>query len=369
MTCAELFTHIESWAPKEIAWQKDNVGLQVGSSKSKINNILLSLDLTEEVIKEALTQKCNLIITHHPLLFHPLKKIAIDNDSTSQLVQQLLANKITLYSAHTNLDFTKDGVNFQLANQLDLKDIKFLEPFNSNQIKVVVFIPANFVEKVSAEIFSTGAGTIGEYNNCSFRVIGEGTFLGSGKSSPAVGLKGKLERVEEVRIEIISDKWNLENIIEAIKKNHPYEEPAFDIYPIENENKKYGAGSIGILDTPMNEKDFLKYVSKRLRIKNFRFTTGNKKTITSVAVCGGSGSDLIKPALKLGADAFITADVHYHTFHEANKKILLIDAGHYETEIFVLGELQKKISQKLLDERIKIFKIKRTTNPIEFYNN
>ncbi|MBK7379745.1 MAG: Nif3-like dinuclear metal center hexameric protein [Ignavibacteriales bacterium] len=369
MTCAELFKHIESWAPKEIAWQNDNVGLQVGSSKSKIKNILLSLDLIEDVIKEALAQKCNLIITHHPLLFHPLKKIAIDNDSTSQLVQQLLTHKITLYSAHTNLDYTKDGVSFQLAKQLELKNIKFLEPFNADQIKVVIFIPPNFVEKVSAEIFKTGAGTIGEYNNCSFRLNGEGTFIGSNKSSPVVGLKGKLERVEEVRIEIISDKWNLKNIIEAIKKNHPYEEPAFDIYPIENENKKYGAGSIGFLEKPMSEKDFLKYVSKKLSVKDFRFTAGNKKAINRVAVCGGSGSDLIKSAMKLGADAFITADVRYHTFHEANKKMLLIDAGHYETEIFVLHELQKRITQNIFDKGIKIFQNKRTTNPIEFYNN
>lgn len=369
MTCAELFTHIESWTPKEIAWQNDNVGLQVGSSKSKIKNILLSLDLTKDVIRQALRQKCNLIITHHPLLFHPLKKIAIDYDSTSQLVQQLLAHKITLYSAHTNLDFTKDGVSYQLANQLKLRDINFLETFNSDQIKIVVFTPAKFVEKISAEIFKTGAGTIGEYNNCSFRLNGEGTFLGSSKSSPVVGLKGKLERVEEVRIEIISDKWNLKNIIEAIKKTHPYEEPAFDVYPIKNENKKYGAGSIGFLDKPMNQKDFLKYISNRLNIKNFRYTIGKQKLISKVAVCGGSGSDLIKSAMKLGADAFITADIRYHSFHESNKKLLLIDAGHYETEIFVLRELQKRISQNLFDKKIKIFNNKRTTNPIEFYNN
>lgn len=369
MTCTELFTHIEAWAPKEIAWQNDNVGLQVGSSNSKIDNVLVSLDLTEEVIDEAVSKNCNLIITHHPLLFHPLKKLELDSDTTARLVQQLLLNKITLYSAHTNLDFTKDGVSFQLASQLGLRDVEFLESFNSNQIKLVVFVPERFAENVSEALFNAGGGIIGEYINCSFRLKGEGTFQGSAKSNPVLGRKEKFEKVEELRIEIIADKWNLGNLLEAIKKTHPYEEPAFDIYPVQNESKKFGAGAVGFLNQPMKGKDFLNLVSNKLKINNFRFVVGTAKRIHKVAVCGGSGSNLLKYARQNKADAFITADIKYHTFHDAHKKILLIDAGHYETEIFVLNELQKRILKNLSDKKIKVFKCKRTTNPIEFYNN
>lgn len=369
MTCAELFSHIEAWAPKEIAWQNDNVGLQVGTAKSKIKNILISLDLTEEVINEAVIKNCNLIITHHPLLFHPLKKIELDYDSTSKLIQRLIINKITAYSAHTNLDFAKDGVSFQLALQLELKNVEFLEPFNSNQIKLVVYIPERFITKISAAIFDAGGGIIGDYTNCSFRLKGEGTFRGSAKANPVIGRKEKFETVEEVRLEIIADKWNLKNLLEVIKKTHPYEEPAFDIYPVQNESKKYGAGVVGFLNQPMRETDFLNFVSKKLKVNNFRFVTGGKKNIHKVAACGGSGSDLLKFAYQNKADAFITADIRYHTFHDAFKKLLLIDAGHYETEIFVLIELQKRIIKILSDKGIKIFKYKHATNPIEFYNN
>ncbi len=369
MTCKEIIKYFEEWAPKEIAWQKDNVGLQVGSLNNKLNNILLCLELHDQVIDDAIKKNCNLIISHHPLLFQPLKKIDLQNDKNSKLIEKLIKNNITLYSAHTNLDFTKEGVSFELAKKLKLNNIDFLVHQNSNQYKLSVFVPVDFVDKVANAIFENGGGRIGEYTNCSFRTKGNGTFKGSGNSNPYLGEKNKIELVEEIKLEVLVDSWKLKKILTAIFETHPYEEVAYDIYPLANSNKNYGAGTIGELDKPMHQKQFLDYVADNLKIKNFRYSKGNNK-IKKVALCGGAGSDLVKDALNSGADAFITADLKYHTFQDANEKILLIDAGHYETEIHSLDEVKRKLSHYTIGKNIntKIFKYEGSTNPIFFYN-
>ncbi len=370
MKCNDIIKYLEGWAPKEIAWEKDNVGLQIGSAERKIKNIMLSLDLNENVIDQALKKNCNFIFTHHPLLFKPLNKIETSINSTSILVEKLIKNDITLYSAHTNLDFTKDGVSFQLAKKLKLTNIKFLVNLPDKQMKLVVFVPEDSVEKVTAAIHQSGGGIIGEYSNCSYRLAGTGTFRGSEKTNPAVGGTGKLEFVDEIRLEILVDQWKIEDVIRAMKLAHPYEEVAYDLYPLKNENVNYGLGAIGTLFSPMNKKDFFNHISKCLRIKNFRYSNGTNKRINTVAVCGGSCSDYLNVALKSGADAFITADVKYHSFQDAESKILLIDAGHYETEIHSLTEVQKRLSQFISDKKkTKVYKYSGSTNPIIFYNN
>lgn len=370
MNINPVLNFIEGWAPPQIAWQKDNVGLQVGALSDHLENVMLCLEVTHEVISEAVKRKCNLIISHHPLLFSPLKKIDTDRDPISQLTQLLLKNNITLLSFHTNLDFTTNGVSFALAKKLELTNIRFLVNQKENQSKLVVFVPADAVDKVAEALFKTGAGKIGEYEKCSFRSNGKGTFKGSESSNPAVGEKNKFESVEEIRLEVVVDDWNLGKAISAIKSNHPYEEPAFDIYPVKNENKKYGYGAIGELNKPMSEKEFLTHVSKKLNTA-VRFSDGNGKKISNVAVCGGSGSDLLKEAVSRQADAFVTADIKYHAFHDANKKILLIDAGHYETEINILPELKFRLEEFLLlnKETAKVFLFGKTTNPIKFFIN
>ncbi len=370
MQCKEVIKHIEEWAPKAIAWDKDNVGLQVGTTRRKIKNVMLSLDLNEKVIEQAIKKRCNLIITHHPLLFNPLTKIDTESDSKSKLVEKLIKNDVTLYSAHTNLDFTKDGVSFQLAKRLNLQNINFLHHLNENQIKLVVFVPEDNVEKVSSAIHRSGGGIIGNYSNCSFRIKGTGTFKGAEQTSPAIGTKGKLESVDEIRLEVIVDNWKLPEVIIAMKSAHPYEEVAYDLYPLKNENLNYGVGAIGELKQPMNKNEFLDFVSKKLNAKNLRYSNGKKGNIKRVAVCGGSCSDLLNEASKLNADAFITADVKYHSFQDAEGKILFIDAGHYETEIHSIDEIQKRLELILHKEkRIKVYKYSGSTNPIIFYNN
>ena len=370
MIVREIIKYLEDWAPPGAAWEKDNVGLQLGSRGQRIQNILLCLELDDEVLKEALRKKCNFIFTHHPFIFSPIKKIDIEKDSKAQLVQTILKNDITVYSAHTNLDFTKDGVSFVLAQTLKLNNIKFLEPEENNQYKVAVFVPEKDLEKVSTAVFNAGGGIIGEYENCSFLLKGEGTFKGSEKSNPAVGQKQKFEKVEEVRFEFIVDSWNLRNVINAIHDSHPYEEPAYDIYPLKNKNVNYGAGAIGELAKEMSADDFLKHTAANLKADVLKYSIGKSKRIKKVAVCGGSGSDLLNKAISAGADVFVTADVKYHTFQEATGKIFLIDAGHYETEIHSLDTVENKLKSFIpKTEQIKILKYSGSTNPIKFYKH
>lgn len=369
MIVKELIKYLEDWAPPGAAWEKDNVGLQVGSGDEIIKSILLSLELTNEVLDEALKKNCNFIFTHHPMIFNPIKNLDLSKNPNSKLIYRLIKNDINLFSAHTNLDFTKDGVSFQLAKKLNLQKIDFLKNENSNQFKIVVYVPENNLDDVANAMFNQGAGIIGEYNQCSFRTDGIGTFKGSQNSNPFIGQKENFEKVNEVRLEILVDSWKLNKVINAMLNSHPYEEPAFDIYPLKNKNVNYGAGAIGILNNEMSVKEFLKHVENSLKLSNFRYSIGHKKNIKKVAVCGGSGSDLLNDAISNGADAFITADIKYHTFHDAKNKILLIDAGHYETEIIVLKIVEDKI-KKLINEKkenIKVYKYSSSTNPVKFY--
>ena len=370
MRCKDIIKYLEDWAPKAIAWERDNVGLQVGTNERQLKNIMVSLDLNLNVIEEAKKKNCNLIITHHPLLFNPMKKIDTQNDTTSKLVEKLIKNNITLYSAHTNLDFTKHGVSFQLAKRIKLRKINFLTQLSEHQVKLVVFVPEEFADFVAGAIHSAGGGIIGEYTDCSFRMKGTGTFKGSNASNPTIGKKGRLEKVSEIRLEALIDTWKLNNVITVMKQAHPYDEVAYDIYPLKNENVNYGAGAIGEFDVAMSRKEFLDHISKTLRIKNFRYCNGRSRKIKSVAVCGGSCSDLLSVAIKKGADAFITADIKYHTFQEAESKILLVDAGHYETEIHSLDEVQRRLKIYLKsNNNLKVYKYKGSTNPVIFYNN
>lgn len=365
----EIIKYLEEWAPPEIAWKNDNVGLQVGSKDVKIKNILIALELNEKVLEKAIKTDCNFIFTHHPFIFTPIKNLDISKDSKAKIISQLIKNDITLYCAHTNLDFTKYGMSFELAEKLQLTNIEFLTHEENNQYKLVIFIPIEEVDNVAEAIFKEGGGIIGEYYKCSNQVIGEGTFQGSGNSNPTVGSKGQYERVVEIRLEVLVDSWKLDSVIKAIQKSHPYEEPAYDIYPLKNKNTNFGAGAVGNLKTAMTVVEFLSHVKKSLKADAIRFTPGKKGKIKNVAVCGGSGSDLLEPAVKKKADAFITADIKYHTFQDAENRILLIDAGHYETEVVILNAVKKRLSSLLKDKKSKVYIYNGSTNPIKFYNN
>lgn len=370
MTAKDLIKHIENWAPKEAAWQKDNPGLQAGSLGNEVANIFLCLELSEKALEEAIKKKSNFIFTHHPLIFQPLKKIDTQNDKTSRLIEKLLINQITLYSAHTNLDFTKNGVSCHLAKTLGLKNIRFLEHEEANQMKLVVFVPEDNIREVSDAIFASGGGVIGEYSRCSFKSTGRGTFLGSKETNPAIGHAGNFEEVSEVRLEVIVDKWKLKGVISSMLKVHPYEEPAYDIYPLNNMNANYGFGAIGELEREMDENEFLAHTARCLKTDSLRFTMGRGVPVKKVALCGGSGSDLIPAAMASGAEAYVTADIKYHTFQDAEGKILLVDAGHYETEFPVLEEVKRRLENFIKDKDadINVYIYSGTTNPVKFFH-
>lgn len=366
VTVKEFQKEFENITPLAIAWKGDNVGLQVGRGSDTITNILVSLDATVDVAVEAKKKKANLIVTHHPLLFHPLKNVTLQS-RVGALVLYLAEHKINLYAAHTNLDSVRWGVNFVLAQALGLKHISILSPLHESLTKITVFVPRKYVEQVAAAMHDAGAGTFTKYDTCSFRTDGTGTFRGMNDAKPFLGQVGKVERAEETRLEMLCETWKVNSVIAAMMKAHPYEEVAYDVYPLMNKNTEYGLGAIGNLDTPMGANSFLKLVKTKLQTGSLRFSKG-PASIQSVAVCGGSGSELISEAASLGADAMITADVKYHTFQEFEGKILLVDAGHYETERHVLPVVGNKIREIVRKRKssTKVFITEHTTNPIHY---
>ncbi|MEN8192150.1 MAG: Nif3-like dinuclear metal center hexameric protein [Bacteroidota bacterium] len=366
---SEVIKYLEEWAPPGAAWKDDNIGLQVGSREVKIKNILIALELNQKVLNQAIKKNCNFIFTHHPFIFKPLNNLNFSKDPKAAIIRDLIKHDITLYSAHTNLDFTKDGVSFELAKKLKLKNIKFLVNEENNQNKLVVFVPLEDVDEVAEAIFTAGGGVIDEYAKCSSQVIGEGTFEGSESTNPHIGEKNNFERVVEVRLEVLVHSWKMSSVVDAMLAAHPYEEPAYDIYPLNNRNSNYGYGAIGNLDAPMRTDEFLSHVKSSLDTDSLRYTVGKKNKIKTIAVCSGSGSDLLKNAISSKADAFITADIKYHTFQDAENNILMIDAGHYETEVVVLKSVQNRLTKLVKSKNIKVLKYNGSTNPIRFYNN
>jgi dinuclear metal center YbgI/SA1388 family protein len=356
----------EEWAPRWAAWEKDNVGLQIGDAQRKVTKILVTLDVTKQIVNEAIAQKAELIVSHHPLLFRPPSAI-IASDPVGELVLRLAEHKIALFSAHTNLDFTQGGVSFAFAEILGLKNIRFLTPLKNSLAKIVVFVPAGYVEPVIHSMTRAGAGVIGKYTCCSFGSKGSGSFYGSTSSNPFLGKRGKLEIAEETRLEMIAPRATVSSVVAAFKAVHPYEEPAYDIYFIENPNQNFGMGALGTLPKSQPLEKFLKSLKQTLGIEAVRFTGSLTKKIQTVAVCGGAGSDLLPDALAARADAFVTADVRYHTFQKTNDSIALIDAGHGETEQFILKPIAARLrsAARAVNEPLAVVIAKYKTNPMK----
>jgi dinuclear metal center YbgI/SA1388 family protein len=356
----------EDWAPKWTAWEKDNVGLLIGDKQRKVTKILVTLDVTKQVVLEAIAQKVELIISHHPLLFRPPSSI-LASDPIGELVLQLAEHKIALYSAHTNLDHTLGGVNFALAEVLGLKDIRFLVPLQNSLAKIVVFVPHGHVEQVMNAMTQAGAGVIGNYSSCSFGTRGTGSFCGSPASNPFLGERRKREFVEETRLEMIAPRSIVSSVVAALRSVHPYEEPAYDIYFIENPNPNFGMGALGKLPKSQQLGTFLKSIKKNLGVDALRYTGSLTHSIQNIAVCGGAGSDLLPDAIAANADAFVTADVKYHTFQKAHDSIALIDAGHWETEHVVLKPIMDRLrsAARIAREPLTVFITKHKTNPMK----
>jgi dinuclear metal center YbgI/SA1388 family protein len=338
MIINDIISAVETWAPPWAAWEKDNPGLQIGDSGRKVTTVLVALDVTREVVKEAIAQHAELIVSHHPLLFRPPKTVTTA-DPLGALLLTLAEHRISVFSAHTNLDSTRGGVSMELATRLGLADIRFLAPLTDTMAKIVVFLPAENVPHVQEAMASAGAGLLGEYSSCAFQTAGIGSFYGSASSHPFIGKPESHESVQELRLEMIVPRAKISAVVQAMKKAHPYEEPAFDIYPLLNSNINFGMGAIGELKKAQPLRMFLQTVKKALGAKALRYTGDEAQRVRRIAVCGGAGSELLSHAIQAQAEVFVTADVHYHTYQAASGRIALVDAGHYETEHVVLKPL------------------------------
>ena len=368
MKLAEIERFFDTWVPRWTAWERDNVGLQVGRRSRRVKNVLVALDVTPEIVGEAIRNNADLIVSHHPLLFRPPSSIS-DSTSVGSILLSLAEHRIALFSAHTNLDASGEGVSFALAHALGIKEPSFLAPLNNSLAKIAVFVPASHVDQVAAAMAEAGAGVIGEYDSCSFRLEGKGTFRGSANARPYAGKALRHEEVGETRLEMILPRARTAAVVAAMKGAHPYEEAAYDVYLLENANPNFGMGAVGELRRPMSLRQFLTSVKKATGAKSVRFTGSLTQKVRRVAVCGGAGSDLLDHALSAKADVFVTADVKYHPFHEAAGRIVLVDAGHWETEHLVLPVLASKLRAwaSTQHENLVVSVTQHSTNPIHSY--
>ena len=363
MQLQKLISELELLAPSSYQENYDNAGLIVGSPNKEINKALICFDVTEEVLAEAETIGANLIISHHPIIFGGLNKLNGKN-YVERVVISAIKSDIALYAMHTNLDNVILGTNRILAEKLGLKNSHILAPLKGRFRKLVTFCPTDYAEKIRSVIFEAGAGHIGKYDQCSFSAIGNGSFRANADAKPFVGEINKIHFEEEIRIETIFPDYLEHKIINALKKVHPYEEVAYDIYKLENESTEVGAGIIGDLEIAEDELDFLNNLKNICHADGVRYTKLRNKNIKKVALCGGSGAFLINKAKAAHADVYITGDVKYHEFFDADGQILIADIGHYESEQFTKELLISYIKEKFPTFAVQISGT--NTNPINY---
>jgi len=363
MLVKEIIDVIEQVAPLALQEEYDNAGLLLGSPKQQISGVLVCLEITEPVIDEAIKHGLDLIISHHPLIFKGLKQIT-GRSAQERVIIKAIQNNIALYAAHTNLDYIAEGVNGIIADKIGLKNREILAPVRGKLLKLVTFVPDNHSDQVRNALFNAGAGEIGSYNSCSYNVDGFGTFKATDDSNPYVGEKGNIHREQEIRIEVILPQFLTNQVIAALIKSHPYEEPAFDLIPLANEWKNKGAGMIGELEFSTETTKFLNNIKTLFGNTPIKFTEVIKTTVNRIAFCGGAGSALLREAMHKKADVFISSDFRYHDYFEAEGKILIIDPGHYEMEQFTKEIFFEIIQKKFPTFAVRISEI--NTNPIQY---
>ena len=343
---------IEEFAPKKYQESYDNSGLQYGDPNQEIKQVLIALDVTEELIEEAIETESNLIVSHHPLFFREIKNISPET-ALGRIITKAIQHEIAIYSCHTNLDTIQNGVNQKICEKLSIRHPEVLEPKQDVLKKLVTFAPKDHADKVRNAIFEAGAGSIGNYDMCSFNTPGKGTFRGLEDTNPFVGQKGKLHVEDEIRIETIFPASFKTQIITALLSNHPYEEVAYDVYPLDNASAGLGIGMVGELDQPINLTDFFDKIKEIFKIPCIRYAPNLSPRIKRVAVCGGSGSFLLRQAIQKKADIFLTSDIKYHQFFETENNIIFADIGHFESEQFT-----KEIIYNLLMEKFPKFAVR-----------
>jgi len=364
MKIQDVITFLEGIVPISSQESYDNCGLLIGDRTAEVKGVLLCLDSTEEVVEEAVRVGANLIIAHHPIIFKGLRSITGKN-YVERTVLACIQHNIALYAIHTNLDNYRFGVNKEICDRLGLVNTSILVPKSDVLYKLAVFVPAEHHSPVSQAIFAAGAGEIGNYRDCQFYQEGTGTFRPVGEAKPFSGNLGELRSEKEVKAEFLVSAHRLGSVIAAMKEAHPYEEVAHDVFVLKNTNQTEGSGMIGFLEHPMDEMEFLKKVKETFHCGSIRHTLMLGKPFSKVAVCGGSGSFLLKNALAAKADIFITADFKYHEFFDAEGKIVIADIGHYESEQFTPNLLAELLKKKFTTFAVRLTEI--NTNPINYF--
>lgn len=364
MKIADIISELELVAHPSLQEAYDNAGLITGDAGWECTGAIISLDATEAVINEAVEKKCNLVIAHHPIVFAGLKKITGDNYVEKALIAAIKKD-IAVYAIHTNLDNVFKGVNGMIAAQLGLVNTSVLLPRSGSFKKLYVFVPVEEAARVRDAIFAAGGGAIGNYSECSFNTGGTGTFKAGEGARPFVGEQGKQQQENETRIEVIFPGWIERELIAAMKKAHPYEEVAYDVLNLDNPHPGIGSGMIGELPATMEENDFLSHIKRVFKVPVIKHTALRSKPVRRVAVCGGAGSFLISRALHAGADFYISSDIKYHEFFDANDRLVIADIGHYESEQFTIDLLAG-----ILQEKFPTFAALKTavkTNPVNYF--
>ncbi|MEY4934183.1 MAG: hypothetical protein RIS64_542 [Bacteroidota bacterium] len=367
MKIKEIIQFLETIAPPAYQENYDNAGLIVGNPDAEVIGILTCLDSLESIVNEAITNKCNLIVAHHPIVFRGLKRLNGKN-YVERIVLKAIKNDIAIYAIHTNLDnMLQNGVNQQIANRLGLKNLKILAPKRQILMQLTVFVPIENTQTVLNALYAAGAGQIGDYENCSFRTAGTGTFRPIRNANPHIGTLNQDEEVVENRIEVVLEAHLQNKILKAMRQAHPYQEVAYFLTALENENQTVGAGIVGEYDADNapSEMDFLKNLKQKMVAGVVRYTQLRDKSVRRVAICGGSGSFLLGNAISAGADVFVTADFKYHEFFDADGKIVIADIGHFESEQFTIELLTNVLQNKF--KKICIFSTKKDTNPVNYF--
>jgi dinuclear metal center YbgI/SA1388 family protein len=360
----EITSTLENLAPLSYQESYDNAGLQVGNPEMEVTGVLITLDVTEEVLLEAEKLGFNLVVSHHPVIFGGLKSITGKN-VTERIVSRAIRSGIAIYSAHTNVDAVIGGVNSAMASRLGLVKQRILAPMEGQLKKLVVFVPHEHLDRVRSAMFEAGAGVIGDYDSCSFNLEGKGTFRGSEGTDPFVGTPGEMHQEPETRVETIVPSHLAPGVVKAMIAAHPYEEVAYDLYPLENRYEQAGMGMVGDLEHPMDEEVFMGFVKDRFGVRVIRHSALLGNPVRRVALCGGAGSFLLGRAKASGADVFITGDFKYHQFFEADGKIVVMDIGHFESEQFT-----RELFYDLLSKKFPKFAIRLSgteTNPIKYF--
>jgi dinuclear metal center YbgI/SA1388 family protein len=363
MNVKSICEFIEEVAPLALQESYDNAGFLVGDSQMEVTSVLVCIDITKEVIEEAIRKNCNLIISHHPLIFSGLKRLTGQNE-VQRCVTMAIKNDIAIYAAHTNLDNVLTGVSAKMAEKIGLKNIRILQPKQNMLLKLVTFVPQLHSYRVRQAMFEAGAGQIGNYDACSFNSEGTGTFRANENAQPYVGNIDELHSESEIRIEVILPDYLRNKVISALIKSHPYEEPAFDIISLKNDWNQVGAGIAGELEEAEDELIFLNRIKSIFNVPAIRHTSLLNKRIKRVALCGGSGSSFVHDAILAHADVYISGDFKYHEFFDAENRILIADIGHFESEQFTKEIFYEIITKKMPTFAVQISDSK--TNPINY---